>query len=299
MGLHWLRFSTKKCSDEAISVFGGEAWGDLLPGRFNQPCKRVDAETGVEVHYGSVREGQPVVVEVNGDACDRLGWKAAAGVCSMLEGRITRADLAADIGPEEAARKRLIRMKNQFERDKCLTSFRKHAWHESPEGNTLYIGSRESEVFLRVYDRRGPLRIEFEIKPQKKKHGVTFAHALQRFGPAPLWRGYADRCIWPEPWYQEVVAGECAAAERAPVARTALENAVQEFKRSAGLTLTAFLMLGITVDELLPVLDEKKGLHPEQVQRYLKWSVEAEQFPGLAGEALREWVEKWRSSKPK
>ena len=42
-----------------------------------------------------------------------------------------------------------------------------HAWHSSngaDEGDTLNIGRRSSERFLRIYDRRGPTRIELETK---------------------------------------------------------------------------------------------------------------------------------------
>jgi hypothetical protein len=42
-----------------------------------------------------------------------------------------------------------------------------HAWHASNgerEGTTLYIGRRSSQRFMRIYDRRGPTRIELETK---------------------------------------------------------------------------------------------------------------------------------------
>ncbi len=42
-----------------------------------------------------------------------------------------------------------------------------HAWHASNgdrEGTTLYIGQRSSQRFMRIYDRRGPTRVELETK---------------------------------------------------------------------------------------------------------------------------------------
>lgn len=42
-----------------------------------------------------------------------------------------------------------------------------HVWHASNrdgEGTTLYIGRRSSQRFMRIYDRRGPTRIELELK---------------------------------------------------------------------------------------------------------------------------------------
>ncbi len=42
-----------------------------------------------------------------------------------------------------------------------------HVWHASNregEGTTLYIGRRSSQRFMRIYDRRGPTRVELETK---------------------------------------------------------------------------------------------------------------------------------------
>ena len=42
-----------------------------------------------------------------------------------------------------------------------------YAWHSSNgegEGTTLYVGRRSSQQFMRIYDRRGPTRVELETK---------------------------------------------------------------------------------------------------------------------------------------
>src|SRR6266536_5493986 len=42
-----------------------------------------------------------------------------------------------------------------------------HVWHSSNrdgEGTTLYVGRRSSQRFMRIYDRRGPTRIELETR---------------------------------------------------------------------------------------------------------------------------------------
>lgn len=42
-----------------------------------------------------------------------------------------------------------------------------HSWHASnrdTEGTTLYVGRRSSQRFMRIYDRRGPTRVELETK---------------------------------------------------------------------------------------------------------------------------------------
>jgi DNA relaxase NicK len=37
-------------------------------------------------------------------------------------------------------------------------------WHDNAEGATFYGGSRNSTRFMRVYDRRGPTRLELQLK---------------------------------------------------------------------------------------------------------------------------------------
>ncbi|MBX9690932.1 MAG: replication initiation factor domain-containing protein, partial [Cyanobacteria bacterium] len=43
----------------------------------------------------------------------------------------------------------------------------KYRWEESFEGNTFYCGSRDSERFLRIYDKRGPTRVELELAGER------------------------------------------------------------------------------------------------------------------------------------
>lgn len=43
-------------------------------------------------------------------------------------------------------------------------------WRENKEGKTCYLGNRKGAYFLRVYDRRGPVRMEFEIKDNSAEH---------------------------------------------------------------------------------------------------------------------------------
>ena len=41
-----------------------------------------------------------------------------------------------------------------------------HKWYENSEGKTFYVGSRQSGRLIRVYDRRGPTRLEIEFKKE-------------------------------------------------------------------------------------------------------------------------------------
>lgn len=53
-------------------------------------------------------------------------------------------------------------------------------WRENAEGNTLYIGSRKSERFIRIYDRRGFTRLEMVFKD---KWAENFAKVISDIPP--------------------------------------------------------------------------------------------------------------------
>ena len=71
-----------------------------------------------------------------------------------------------------------------------------HTWTSSNgpgEGNTLYIGRRSSRRCMRIYDRRGPTRIELETKD-------AYAHAaagglLERRGDDPELARFVVGCL--------------------------------------------------------------------------------------------------------
>ena len=71
-----------------------------------------------------------------------------------------------------------------------------HTWHSSngvEEGDTLYIGRRSSERFLRIYDRRGPTRIELETKG--KYANAVAAELLNRRGDDPAMAAFVVGCL--------------------------------------------------------------------------------------------------------
>jgi len=53
-------------------------------------------------------------------------------------------------------------------------------WRENAEGNTLYIGSRKSERFIRIYDRRGFTRLELVFK---NNWAENFARVITEISP--------------------------------------------------------------------------------------------------------------------
>lgn len=85
-----------------------------------------------------------ILVEISGEGCERLheAGRLKAIVESHLR-RITRADLATDIltktTPEEFTDQRSNRRHKSYEKS------------DSPTGKTVYIGSRKSDRYVRVY----------------------------------------------------------------------------------------------------------------------------------------------------
>ncbi len=53
-------------------------------------------------------------------------------------------------------------------------------WRENSQGNTLYIGSRQSDRFIRIYDRRGFTRLEMVFKD---KWAENFAVVITEISP--------------------------------------------------------------------------------------------------------------------
>jgi len=122
-----------------------------------------------------------VCVEVSGSACEALGLERLAVIFWGLALKATRIDLAVDgcpFTPEglqaewmkdrvrtvarrpnvEALESRGYQLRPEYE------DVRSCKWHEDATGTTFEMGSRQSAQFCRVYDRRGPTRLELEVK---------------------------------------------------------------------------------------------------------------------------------------
>ncbi|MGE5525322.1 MAG: replication initiation factor domain-containing protein [Rhodospirillaceae bacterium] len=105
-------------------------------------------------------------LEIPGEAIETIGQEAIVDYLHRLcEGpekfHVTRLDVAFDGAPftpadcHEAWKRGDVR---------CEADRKSSKWLENAEGHTLYIGSRSSPRFVRIYDRRGPTRVELELK---------------------------------------------------------------------------------------------------------------------------------------
>lgn len=239
--VHWATISTDLDADSACGivedVLGGTFTGSGR-GQFNQPMS-ADHETGLRVFHGAEDQGQPVVLCCDGETCDRLGESSIQGVLRATGGRLTRLDVAEDVEPASDARVRLLAMREAYKAGQAATRKRLTSWEwresGSPEdGCTLYVGRRQAETFLRAYDRRGPLRLEWEIKPCSRERGSSLTASFVRVGAGPLWRGAARTVEFGFPWYQSLLEGDAVTVTGSTRDAQDLDELVAALRQTCG-----------------------------------------------------------------
>ena len=299
-GVHWWRFGTDvQDVDEVLDSIAGVSGGEFGPveqrGAYNQPSRFLHT-SGAAVYFGSSVPGQPIVVDVPGEACEQLVAADLHTWASNLRGRVTRCDVAADLEPAGEARGRLLDMRDTFRRGLCDTRIPSKSTrfyeNDAPgeEGCTLYVGSVQSECMLRAYDRRGPLRLEWQWKPAEPIVRTCVPGALERYGAAGIWRKLGERCVWPLPWYKQLLAGDCAEIEKAPTRPDDLAKMIAALREQFGAQFWALGCLGVGSDDLAV-----RPIKPnaEQVR---KWEAFCEQAPDLGYDPgpLRAEIKRWR-----
>lgn len=142
---------------------------------------------------------------------------------AKIEGiRITRLDLATDtndtrISPAEL--KKDWKTERFKTRAKMLSEIRKEGKEGEYQGHTVYIGSRQSEQFLRVYDKaaesgqEGHLtRVELELKGHKAFEAL---HTIVRVGEAEgVFAAYNRFFAWLNGGWQDVVSNTSEKVEK-------------------------------------------------------------------------------------
>lgn len=263
--VHWLRYSVPSTDFKAacgpLEARIGQFDQPIGRGGFNQPSRSCH-DSGVAIYHGSSYDDQPIVVDCPGEACERLGHEVLAESCVETGGRVSRLDVAADVLPESSATPRLIEMRDLFRKGICTTLVRSGCqWHESDgvgEGRTLYIGSRASECFMRAYDKRGPLRIEYELKPKDKTLRRFIASSLVKQGPASLWRGAAQLCVFEVEWFKKLMSGDAVEIQRRAASRSEIEESILFLGSTWAAYLQACVDSGVSVPEIIHVITGEK-----------------------------------------
>lgn len=164
---------------EVVARFVGESVEHLPHGRHGYADGYAVGPVRVFHHPG--HESMGVCVEVEGAGCEVLGTRRVSDLAVRLGLRVSRVDLAVDgcpFTPSELRRewfagnvRTRVKVPDAARLEARglsirpgLEDVRMHKWHESPTGTTFYMGSRASEQFARVYDQRGPVRFELELK---------------------------------------------------------------------------------------------------------------------------------------
>ena len=243
-------------------------------GAFGQP-RSLTHESGARVFFGSPRPEQPVVVNVPGEVCD--DWsKEATTWARDLHATVTRLDLAADLGPSDKARGRLLQMRRAWLRRQVETRMAPTSHQflkdEGPDqGCTCYFGGKTSDLQLRAYDRRGPLRLEFQFRPDRQV-GRVLPGIIESQGVASMWRSLAYACVFPMDWYQALLKGRTLELRREVREATALEESIEQFRQQLGSTIWAYQQLGITLADLARA--PEAPMRGDLAVKLLRWAKE-------------------------
>jgi hypothetical protein len=194
-----------------------------------------------------------------------------------LHGSPTRLDPAADVGPETLARKRIVDMRSAFRGGRCKTDFPTTSthWHESDregEGRTLNVGSMKSPAYLRAYDKRGLLRLEWQISPQNKKTRRQLPDLIDEHGIGAIWRGASQKCVWPHPWYKRCIKGDAVELEPKPVIPSDLHKFIEAVTLQHGFNFFLMQLLGMS---LADVSRKPDYVSSTQFARMKKWATQA------------------------
>lgn len=156
------------------------------------------------------------------------------------------------------------------------------------EGWTLYLGGKTSQLRWRIYDRRGPLRLEAQWRPERDV-GRELPEMLMSKGPEHWWRSLAKPTLgFNMPWLRELIDGPAQALWHQPRVDAMLEDALEQFREQWGLTLWALSQLGFTIQDLQTDPGRLRG---SQAAKFTAWASSA-QARGYDGEKLAREVRK-------
>jgi DNA relaxase NicK len=171
--------------DEITSIYGDKvndpSYGRIIAGSISGSRGRFVARGGTHGYAVAYEQIDGVVVAWNrplqsnglyisypGAALEHMDWLSFLDRLLALGARVSRLDLASDLVGKH------INLEEWYQKVRngdAVTNARRHRLVQSESGATLYIGSRSSERFLRIYDKAGQegvdmdwFRAELELK---------------------------------------------------------------------------------------------------------------------------------------
>lgn len=174
--LDWLAFTFKEDTHEAatwISLYASDnASMAIAPTNGYRAAYR--AKNGIVVQWNTDREEMGYHVVIAGSAIRHILGDYELDQTALVQtvidagGSITRLDLAKDV---QGIAISLDKIYQAMERGEHSGTARKFAQiHSLNGGNTIYVGSRQSEKFIRIYDKasesglQGQLWIRYELE---------------------------------------------------------------------------------------------------------------------------------------
>ncbi len=148
-------------------------------------------------------------VQLPGQALAKLDPLRAMANMRFWQGRPTRIDLAADVRGESDPEDLYAMLEDKF----VITRAQKYTRLTGTTGSTVYVGSRASEKFLRVYDKAAQTktdgnwtRIELECKGGYAGYAAQQVGELGYTAIGPIIRAFVDA---PDlPWYHDALTRE-------------------------------------------------------------------------------------------
>lgn len=137
-----------------------------LPGRapYAQHWQREDG--ALSIFAGTQRE--EILFEIGGVGCSKLEEQGVLmPLLGVIHERLTRIDITADIATDTAP--------DVFAEQRAVKRFKSGGERTSPSGHTVYIGSKSSERFAKVYRYNAPhpraalLRVEHTLKRKEAR----------------------------------------------------------------------------------------------------------------------------------
>jgi hypothetical protein len=136
---------------------------------------------GLRIYYSD----SDCLVVMSGETCSAFGYHAVIGAIDRAV-KVTRIDIARECEFGSVVPK--LRDAVNEHRVMGAMTFRVE---RNPQGQTVYMGSRQSSVFVRAYDRRGWDRVEVECKGEASSSVVSMIRCGMTL--AQVWAGLMSR----------------------------------------------------------------------------------------------------------
>lgn len=180
--VHWLTATTQVEYNDVITnimhMLNLEPY-DLKKGRYFYK-NHITFNNIANVYYTD--DESHCCFEFTGTACEILGTRTVLNILEMFKGTATRIDVAVDGCPFTPLqlREHCQAYKGQKMRGvRSRINKEKFGWAENEQGNTLYLGSRQSLRRARIYDRNQDIngdnftRFELELKKGAAQKAAT------------------------------------------------------------------------------------------------------------------------------